>query len=80
MDWSDCPLIEVTPRKLSRIPVLKGTRMQADSILENTDSIVENYEGGSPVEEIADNFEIPEETIRLVLEYAKAKQKTAVHA
>lgn len=73
IDWSDCPLVEVDPFKLGGVPILVGTRMQADSI-------VENYEGGSPVEEIADNFEIPEETIRLVLEYAKAKQKTAVHA
>jgi len=74
MDWSDCPLIEVTPRKLSRIPVLKGTRMQADSILENTDSIVENYEGGSPINEIAYNFSIPEETIRAVLAYAQQRR------
>jgi uncharacterized protein (DUF433 family) len=44
------------------------------------DSIVENYEGGSPIEEISYNFSVPEETIRLVLEYAQAKQKTAVLA
>jgi len=46
------------------------------------DSIVENYVNGSPIEEISYNFEIPEETIRLVLEYAGAKQKrkTAVPA
>ena len=73
MDWSDCPLVEVDPLKLGGVPILKGTRMQADSI-------VENYESGSPIEEIADNFEIPEEAIRLVLEYAQAKQKAAVHA
>jgi len=71
MDWSDCPLVEVDPFKLGGVPILKGTRMQADSI-------VENYEDGSPVGETADNFEIPEETIRLVLEYAQAKQKTVV--
>jgi uncharacterized protein (DUF433 family) len=75
MDWSDCPLVEVDPYKLGGVPILKGTRMQADSI-------VENYEGGSPIEEISYNFSIPEETIRLVLEYANAKQKqkTAVPA
>jgi uncharacterized protein (DUF433 family) len=31
------------------------------------DSIVENYTDGSPVEEIADNFDIPEQTIRALL-------------
>ena len=73
MDWSGCPLVESDPYKLGGVPILKGTRMQADSI-------VENYEWGSPIEEIADNFEIPVETIRLVLEYAQAKPRTIVHA
>jgi uncharacterized protein (DUF433 family) len=67
MDWSNCPLVEVDPLKLGGVPILKGTRMQADSI-------VENYESGSPVEEISDNFRIPQETIRAVLAYAQQKQ------
>lgn len=45
IDWSDCHIVETNPRKVSGVPILKGTRVQADSI-------VENYEGGSPVEEI----------------------------
>ena len=53
VDWSDCPIVESSPRKVSGVPILKGTRVQADSI-------VENYEGGSPVEEISENFGIPE--------------------
>ncbi len=57
MDWSNCPLVERDPFKLGGVPILKGTRMQADSI-------VENYEDGSPVEEISYNFSIPAETIR----------------
>jgi uncharacterized protein (DUF433 family) len=71
IDWSDCPLVEVNPRKVSGVPILIGTRMQADSV-------VENYESGSPVEEIADNFEIPEDIIREVLAYALARRATAV--
>jgi uncharacterized protein (DUF433 family) len=53
VDWSGCPIVEVNPRKVSGVPILKGTRVQADSI-------VENYEGGSPVQEISENFGIPE--------------------
>ncbi len=68
MDWSDCPLVEVNPRKVSGVPILKGTRVQADSI-------VENYEGGSPVEEISENFAIPEKTIRELLTFAAHKKK-----
>lgn len=68
MDWTDCPLVEVVPGKVSGVPILKGTRLPADTI-------VENYEGGSPVEEIADNFDMPEQTIRDILTYAANKQK-----
>jgi uncharacterized protein (DUF433 family) len=69
-DWSACSLVEINPRKVSGVPIVKGTRVQADSI-------VENYEGGSPVEEIAENFAIPESTIRDLLAYAASKQKQA---
>ena len=67
IDWSDCPLVERDPFKLGGVPILIGTRMQADSI-------VENYEGGSPINEIAYNFSIPEETIRAVLAYAQQRR------
>ena len=50
VDWSDCSLVEVNPRKLSGVPVLKGTRMQAASILEN-------YSSGLSPDEIAEVFE-----------------------
>jgi uncharacterized protein (DUF433 family) len=63
IDWSDCPLVERDSRKLSGVPILKHTRLQADSV-------VENYESGSPVEEIAENFSISEEVISQVLDYA----------
>ncbi len=67
VDWTDCPLVEVNPRKVSGAPILKGTRVQADSI-------VENYEDGSPVEEISENFAIPETTIRALLTFAARQQ------
>jgi uncharacterized protein (DUF433 family) len=38
------------------------------------DSIVENYEGGSPAEEIAENFRISESTIRELLTFAARQQ------
>jgi uncharacterized protein (DUF433 family) len=67
VDWSDCPIVETNPRKVSGAPILKGTRVQADSILEN-------YEGGSPVEEISENFGIPETTIRELLGFPARQQ------
>lgn len=68
MDWSDCPLVEVIPGKVSGVPLLKGTRLPADTVLSN-------FEAGSPVEEISDNFDMPEESIRDLLNYATSKQK-----
>jgi len=52
VDWTGCPLVEVNPRKVSGVPILKGTRVQADAI-------VENYEDGSPIEEISDELRDP---------------------
>jgi len=66
-DWTNCPLVEVVPGKVSGVPLLKGTRLPADTVLSN-------YEAGSPVEEIADNFDMPEQTIRELLNYAAKKQ------
>jgi uncharacterized protein (DUF433 family) len=63
MDWSGCPIVEVNPLKVSGAPILVGTRVQADSI-------VENFQDGSPIEEIADNFSIPAEMIEEVLRFA----------
>ncbi len=63
IDWTDCPLVEINPRKLSGTPVLKGTRMPADAILQN-------YASGSPAEEIAEIFELPEGSVRALLSYA----------
>jgi uncharacterized protein (DUF433 family) len=67
VDWSDCPIVEVVPGKVSGVPIIKGTRVQADSI-------VENYDGGSAVEEISENFGIPEGTIRELLTFAARQQ------
>jgi uncharacterized protein (DUF433 family) len=63
IDWSQCALVEVNPRKLSGVPIVKGTRVQADSI-------VENFDGGSSIAEISENFSIPESTIRALLKFA----------
>ena len=66
IDWSGCGLVERVPDRMSNVPILKGTRVQADSI-------VENFRGGSPVEEIAENFFIPQSTIRELLAFAEGK-------
>ena len=68
VDWTNCPLVEVVPGKVSGVPLLKGTRLPADTVLSN-------FEAGSPVDEIADNFDMPEQAIRDLLHYAANKRK-----
>ena len=63
MDWKNCDIVEINPRKVSGVPILKGTRVQADSILEN-------YETGSDIDEIAENFAIPVAIVRELLAFA----------
>jgi uncharacterized protein (DUF433 family) len=72
MDWSGCDLVEVIPGKVSGAPLLKGTRLPVDAI-------ISNYEAGSPIEEIAENYPSASvEVIKTLLAYAHAQRsKTA---
>ena len=68
MDWTGCDLVERVSGKVSGQPVVKGTRILADQIVEE-DAL------GSPVEEIAENYpSLPVEKIRKLLAFAHAHQ------
>ena len=49
IDWADCALVERIPGKVSGRPVVRGTRILADTI-------VQDAELGSPLEEIHENY------------------------
>jgi uncharacterized protein (DUF433 family) len=65
IDWSACPLVEVKPGVLSGAPVLRGTRMPANAI-------IDNYDYGVSIAEIAEQFEITTDRIEAILTYAKS--------
>jgi uncharacterized protein (DUF433 family) len=65
IDWSECPLIEVKPGVQSGTPVLRGTRMPVNAI-------VDNFDYGVSVAEIAEQFEISPDRIEAILAYAKS--------
>jgi uncharacterized protein (DUF433 family) len=67
MDWSDCPLVEVKPGVQRGRPVLKGTRMPADDI-------VDNWEAGLDEPEIASNFRLPIDDVKAILSHAASHQ------
>ena len=65
IDWSECPIVEVKLEVQSGAPVLRGTRMPVDAI-------VDNFDYGVSVAEIAEQFEVPPERIEAILAYAKS--------
>jgi uncharacterized protein (DUF433 family) len=64
-DWSDCPLVESKANVQGGAPVLRGTRMPVNAI-------VDNFDYGLSAAEIAEQFEIPEDTVQSILSYAKS--------
>ena len=67
LDWQDCDLVEIVPGKQSGVPLVKGTRIPAQQI-------VEESELGSPVEEIAENYpSITRDQITALLVYANKR-------
>jgi len=64
MDWSGCELVEVIPGNVSGQPLVRGTRIPADFL-------VDHLKSGAKLNEIAEAFpSISEDRLRGVLEYA----------
>jgi uncharacterized protein (DUF433 family) len=63
MDRSDCQLVESRPDVQCGRPVLKGTGMPADDI-------VDNWEAGVDEPEIASNFRLPVDRVKAILSCA----------
>ncbi len=64
IDWSKCPLVELNPKVHSGAPVLRGTRMPVSAIIDHF-----NY--GLTIAEIAEQFEIPQDSVAGIFAYAK---------
>jgi uncharacterized protein (DUF433 family) len=63
MDWSGCDIVEVVPGKVSGVPLIRHTRVPADTVLESA-------ELGETAEEIAFNYDLQVEDVRTLLAYA----------
>lgn len=58
MDWTDCPVIEAVPGRMSGAPVLRGSRVRPQDILANA---------GRGAGWIADAYGLPLDDVRAVL-------------
>jgi uncharacterized protein (DUF433 family) len=65
IDWSECSLVEVKPGVHSGAPVLRGTRMPVDAL-------VDNFDYGVSAAKIAEQFEIQLERVEAIVTYAKS--------
>ncbi len=66
--WSGCDLIEMDAEKVAGTPVVKGTRIPAQAI-------VDDYDLGSPIEEIHENFpSLPVDMIKKLIAFADRRQ------
>ena len=71
IDWSGCELVEVVPGKVSGAPILKDTRLPAQTI-------VDNHDYGMTPAEIVEQFGVTEDQVLQVLEYARSRSRRAV--
>ncbi len=72
MDWTGCDLVEVIPGKVSGVPLVVGTRIPADLVLDYVDS-------GSPLEEIVEDYpSLSMETVRTLASFAQSRRLRAV--
>jgi uncharacterized protein (DUF433 family) len=63
LDWSQCPAVESVPGRVSGAWVFKDTRMPVATIFEN-------FEAGSDIEEILEQYHVTREQVQAVLEFA----------
>ncbi len=63
LDWSQCPAVESVPGRVSGAWVFKDTRMPVATVFEN-------FEAGSDIEEILEQYHVTREQVQAVLEFA----------
>jgi uncharacterized protein (DUF433 family) len=59
MNWTECPLVEIVPGKLSGAPVIVHSRVRPEDLVTNR--------AGGGADWLAENYALPVETVRAVL-------------
>jgi uncharacterized protein (DUF433 family) len=74
IDWSECPLVEVIPGKVSGAPLLKNTRLPVEAITSNYDAFrAEGLTSEAAISETLDCYpEAGIDNIKAVLDYRSA--------
>jgi uncharacterized protein (DUF433 family) len=72
LDWSQCPLVESIPGKVSGAWVFRGTRMPVAAVFEN-------LEAGASIEDITEWFDLTREQVTAVLDFAARSLEAPAH-
>jgi uncharacterized protein (DUF433 family) len=64
IDWTTCPDVESVPGRCSGQPVVKGTRVLVQGILDNAEDC-------TPEEIATEIFDVPVEVVRRILDFAR---------
>jgi uncharacterized protein (DUF433 family) len=71
MDWTGCELVERVEGRCSGRPTVAGTRIFPETI-------VGDFDLGSPLEEIQENYPtLSLDTIKRLIEFAHARRRSA---
>lgn len=63
LDWSQCPVVERVPERVSGAWVFRDTRLPVSVVFEN-------LEAGATVDEITEWFDVPADLVRQVIDFA----------
>ena len=63
LDWSQCPAVESVPGRLGGAWVFRDTRMPVSAVFDN-------LEAGASIGDIIEQFDVTQEQINAVLEFA----------
>ena len=67
MDWSGCDLVEVVEGKVSGVPLVKGTRIPADFV-------IESFEVAGSVEEVLQEYpRLSRDAVLQLVQFAEAR-------
>jgi len=71
LDWSECPVVESIPGKVSGAWVFKGTRTPVSIVFEN-------LEDGMTIDELIEQFPVTRKQVNAVLGFAARRLNAAV--
>ena len=71
LDWSQCPVVECIPGKVSGAWVFKDTRTPVAAVFEN-------LEDGMTIDEVMEQFPVTREQVAAVLEFAARSLDTPI--